>query len=178
MQNYIGLLRGINVGGHRKIRMAELKGVLSNSGFQQVQTYIQSGNIVFKSEGTEPRKLAAKIQKLILDNFGFEVPVLVISVQGLRAILKDCPFDLDDERNQLFFTLLKNLPSNGNIGELNRLNFENEICHISEKCVYLNFVGNYRNAKLNNNFIEKKLKVEATTRNLKTMKKLIELSED
>ncbi|MEM6866425.1 MAG: DUF1697 domain-containing protein, partial [Bacteroidota bacterium] len=73
----------------------------------------------------------------------------------------------------LFFTLLKEVPEPERVLEFKGIQFEGEHFHITEYCVYLSFTGNYRNAKLNNNYIEKKLKVEATTRNLKTMRKLL-----
>ncbi|MEM9361679.1 MAG: DUF1697 domain-containing protein [Bacteroidota bacterium] len=177
MQDFIALLRGINVGGHKKIKMAELRSVLLKGGLQEVQTYIQSGNIVFKS-AEEPSRLEGKIHRLIQDNFGFLVPVLVIEKVELQNILQHNPFDDTSEENQLFFSLLKSEPEEVVVKEFRKLYFPNEAFHFTAKCVYLNFTGGYRNAKLNNNFIENKLKVEATTRNLKTMQKLLEMSKD
>ena len=173
MGTYIALLRGINVGGHRKIKMVELREVLSKNGFDQVQTYIQSGNILFQSAERDSIKLAATIRKLIDKAFGFPVPVLVVSSERLRTILENNPFQNVAEENLLFFTLLKEVPEPEKVMEFKGIQFEGEHFHITEYCVYLSFTGNYRNAKLNNNYIEKKLKVEATTRNLKTMRKLL-----
>lgn len=175
MQVYIALLRGINVGGHKKIKMAELRNILENNGLQEVQTYIQSGNIVFKSE-EKPAQLAHNIHHLIKENFGFLVPVLVVSKDELGNIMENTPFDTESEENQLFFSLLKSEPGNTQVQAFKMLEFPNEAFHFTPNCVYLNFMGSYRNAKLNNNFIENKLKVEATTRNLKTMQKLLDMS--
>nr|WP_298997037.1 DUF1697 domain-containing protein [uncultured Allomuricauda sp.] len=178
MKKYIALLRGINVGGHKKIKMVELKKVLAANGFQEVQTYIQSGNLLFKAERQTSLELAEKIHRLIEARFGFQVPVLVITIEELKNILDNNPFDKKPEENQLFFTLLKTPPLQDKVYEFKNYQFENEDFYITRNCVYLSFTGSYRNAKLNNNFIENKLKVEATTRNLKTMKKLLELSEN
>ena len=177
MQDFIALLRGINVGGHKKIKMADLRKVLSEGGLQEVQTYIQSGNIIFKS-AEDTSLLEEKIHELINDNFGFLVPVLVVERISLQNIIQNNPFDDTSEENQLFFSLLKSEPEEEVVKEFKKLKFPNEAFHFTPKCVYLNFMGGYRNAKFNNNFIENKLKVEATTRNLKTMKKLLEMSGD
>ncbi|MEM9867199.1 MAG: DUF1697 domain-containing protein, partial [Bacteroidota bacterium] len=92
MGTYIAFLRGINVGGHRKIKMVELREVLSKNGFDQVQTYIQSGNMLFQSAERDSIKIAATIRKLIDKAFGFLVPVLVVSSERLRTILENNPF--------------------------------------------------------------------------------------
>ncbi|MEM9075822.1 MAG: DUF1697 domain-containing protein [Bacteroidota bacterium] len=176
MKKYIALLRGINVGGHKKIKMADLREVLSSHAFQEVQTYIQSGNILFRTEEQIPLELSEKINHIIKDSFGFDVPVLVLSAEELPKILNGNPFTGKQEENHLFFTLLKSYPKQERVSLFNEYQFKNEDFHISENCVYLSFTGSYRNAKLNNNFIENKLGVEATTRNLKTMQKLLELS--
>ena len=178
MRKYIALLRGINVGGHKKIKMAELREVLSSNGFQKVQTYIQSGNILFQSEKQTPLELSKNINQLIEESFGFQVPVLVLSAEDLPKILNNNSFEENTEDNHLFFTLLKTPPEPEKISRFKEYQFENEDFYFTEVCVYLCFKGSYRNAKLNNNFIENKLGVEATTRNLKTMQKLLELSRD
>ena len=178
MKKYIALLRGINVGGHKKIKMAELREVLSSNGFQKVQTYIQSGNILFQSEKQTSLELAKNINQLIEDNFGYQVPVLVLPAEDVPKILNANPFVEKSEDNHLFFTLLKTQPGPEKVSHFKEYQFENEDFHFTKNCVYLCFTGNYRNAKLNNNFIESKLGVEATTRNLKTMQKLLELSRD
>lgn len=76
MNTYIALLKGINVGGHKKVPMAELRKLFSKSGFENVQTYIQSGNVIFKSS-EQTITIEDKIQKAIMAHFGFEVSVLV-----------------------------------------------------------------------------------------------------
>lgn len=178
MKTYIALLRGINVSGQKKIKMADLKQTLENSGLQNVKTYIQSGNIVFDSEITETDVLQDKIHNTILNDFTFEVPVLVKTSNQLEKILKANPFADEVEENRLYFVLLKKSPEQSLVNEFNEVNFVNEDFNITNACVYLCCKKGYGNAKLNNNLVERKLKVQATTRNLKTMQKLVEITKN
>lgn len=178
MKTYIALLRGINVSGQKKIKMADLKQTLENSGLQNVKTYIQSGNIVFDSEITETDMLQDKIHNAILNDFTFEVPVLVKISSQLEMILTANPFTDEVEENRLYFVLLEKPPEQSLVDEFNEVNFVNEDFSITKACVYLCCKNGYGNAKLNNNLIERKLKVQATTRNLKTMQKLVEMTKE
>ena len=103
MPRYIAYLRGINVSGQKKIKMVDLKTSLQNANFANVATYIQSGNIVFDSEGKDPKVLGEKIYGLILNDFGFEVPTLVLHPEQMTAILSSIPFHGVEEKN-LYFT--------------------------------------------------------------------------
>ena len=88
MQIYIALLRGINVGGHKKVPMAELRDLLTKSGLENVLTYIQSGNVVFQSANTGIKSLETEIKKSILDHFGFDVSVMVRTREQLHTIFE------------------------------------------------------------------------------------------
>ena len=92
MKIYVALLRGINVGGFKKIRMADLKGHLEELGWEGIQTYIQSGNIVFSSADGLTVQLAQKIKQKLQDKYGFEVPTLVLESRELMHIIKNNPF--------------------------------------------------------------------------------------
>lgn len=175
MNTYIALLRGINVSGQKKIKMAELRSVLENMGLKNVQTYIQSGNIVFDHNDTDTKALEIRVHDEIEKQFGFDVPVLILESRDVDRILNESPFE-DDGDNKLYYVLLKNAPTEDLKSAFNNLQFDQEDFHITDTCVYLFCRNGYGNAKLNNNLIERKLKVEATTRNLKTMLKLLELS--
>jgi len=175
MNTYIALLRGINVGGQKKIKMAELRSVLENMGLKNVQTYIQSGNIVFGHNDTDKKALEIRVHDKIEKHFGFDVPVLILEPKDVDRILNESPFE-DDGDNKLYYVLLKNAPNEGLKVAFNNLKFDQEDFHITDTCVYLFCRNGYGNAKLNNNLIERKLNVEATTRNHKTMLKLLELS--
>lgn len=177
MPTYTALLRGINVGGQKKIKMADLKVMLLNIGFEDVVTYIQSGNIVFKSDDNNLKELEEKIKKGIEDTFGFDVFVLVKTKKEIAAILKECAYtNVEDiEAKSVYYVLLQNEPEQGFIANLVQEDYPNELFSISKNCVYLNCLNGAGKAKLTNNVIERKLKVSATTRNHRTMLKLLEL---
>lgn len=178
MNTYIALLRGINVGGHKKIKMAELREMLQQIGLKEVATYIQSGNIVFVSEEVSVEKLEAQIKKCILDRFHFEVPVLLFTNRDFARILETSPFkdQADLDANRIYYSLYKDAVSDDNMSALKPEDYPNEGFKIEKNCVYLNCKLGAGKAKLNNNIIEKKLRIMATTRNHRTMCKLLELS--
>ncbi len=181
MKTYIALLRGINVGGHHKMKMADLKVMLEKLNFTRVTTYIQSGNIILQGAQKDTVELSDLIKKEIKKQFGFDVPVLILTVENLISIYENNPFleqlnkqELED--NKMFFTLLSSKPDALGIEEINT-NFQGEEQFlITDKVVYLYATNGCRKTKLTNNFFEKKLKSAATTRNLKTIIKLLELS--
>lgn len=178
MTTYIALLRGINVSGQKKIKMLDLKDCLERSGFTDVTTYIQSGNVVFKAEKSSTLTLSDDIHKAIEKDFGFDVPVVVLEVDELHAILDINPFltHPEFEDKKLFYTILKSEPQAENLAAFMEEKYENEICEVLGKCAYLLCLKGAGKAKLNNNLIERKLKVQATTRNHRTLHKLKELA--
>ena len=178
MKTYIAFLRGINVSGKNKIPMAELRELCNGLKLQDVETYIQSGNVVFKSELQNTLELEALISKAILKSFGFEVPVIVKTASQLCDLLNENPFESEDEiiKKQVYFVLLNDVPKIEELTTFKAESYENEEFSISENCIYLKCKTGYGKAKLNNNLIERKLKVSATTRNYRTMHKLLELS--
>ncbi|WP_343488033.1 DUF1697 domain-containing protein [Allomuricauda sp. d1] len=176
MNTYIGFLRGINVGGQKKIKMADLRESLEKAGFKSVQTYIQSGNLVFMDKSSERQVVAKNIEQILLKDFGFEVPVLVTTAQQLKKILEENPFSNDAEQKNLYFALLHEAPDENEKANLKPADYPNETFHMAEDCVYLNCKKGAGKAKLTNNIIERKLKVTATTRNLRTMQKMVEMA--
>lgn len=175
MKTYIALLRGINVGGQKKILMAELREILSKSGLMNIQTYIQSGNIIFESRESDTQKLELSIHKRIKTHFGFDVPVLVLSSTELQKIFDDCPFS-EVKKSESYFMLLYAIPDKNLVEEISKLSYEKEDFVITNSCIYFHSSIGYGNTKFNNNFFERKLKITATARNYKTMVKLLSLS--
>ena len=151
MQSYIALLRGINVGGHKKILMADLRTLFESLGFQDVQTYIQSGNVVFKS--TEKADLASKITTTIDLKYGFIVPVLVKKVSELSEIIAKCPFS-DEKREKSYFILLKESPFQENMELTTGFSNLDEEFHIEGDCVYIYYAAGAGKAKMGVNFFE------------------------
>ncbi|MGH1296563.1 DUF1697 domain-containing protein [Bacillus pretiosus] len=171
MTIYIALLRGINVGGHKIIKMADLKEMFESIGLKQVKTYIQSGNIVFKSE-ENITFLKERIQSEIKNVFGFDVPVMLSIHDEFINIIKSCPYEADSllEGESIHVAFLANELSEKEKGQLLMQKNETEDCYIHEKVVYLLFKNSIRNSKLMNQF--QKLYTPATIRNWRTVNKL------
>ena len=177
MAVYIAFLRGINVSGTKKVPMAQLRSLLEENGLEKVATYIQSGNVVFSSIEANKSILENKIQDSIEKEFGFKVPVLVMSKTELDTILASIPFEIKFEKGdgKVYYVLLRNTPDSVLVKHFEEEVYENEEFYVTDNCVYLLCNTGYGKAKLNNNLIERKLKVEATTRNQRTMEKLSQM---
>ncbi len=175
METYIALLRGINVGGHKKIKMADLRSLLTKLGLENVKTYIQSGNVVFTSSESAS-DCEKRISEGIKKTYGWEVPVLVLTRSEVQQILDDCPFPKEKKENS-YFILLYSMPTEEDRAKAKETQFPDEEFALSDSCVYL-FTNNYAKGKLSNNWFEKKLKVTATARNFRTLMKLLEMTAD
>jgi len=174
----ISLLRGINVSGQKKIKMAELKALYEALGFERVTTYVQSGNVVFES-GDDPATLAVRIREGIEDELGYAVSVMVRTLDEWRALVERNPYGKEAIENpkHLHVTLLDAPPDEGLLDAVREV--EDSICdfHLDAQAIYLYCPEGFGRTKLSNNFWERKLKVAATTRNWNTMNKLLELAE-
>lgn len=178
MTTYISILRGINVGGKKLIKMDALRTMLESLNFKNIRTYVQSGNVIFTIENTDVKELAVKISNIIEKEFQFVVPVIVLTKETLKEIIDQNPFakDTDKEMSNMYVTFLAdktneyveiNIKDNLQVGE---------VIYFASNAVYLYLPNGYSETKLNNNFLEKKLKVVATTRNWKTTKELLKIA--
>ena len=175
MKTYIALLKGINVGGHKKIPMADLRELLSKLGFKNVKTYIQSGNVIFDSIELSPIQIETIISRTIFDHFGFDVAVIVRAPQELKRIFEACPFS-EQKKKASYFMLLHKAPDDKMVKSASEKVYEGEDYKIKGDCIYYYTEKGFGRAKFNVNFFEGKLKTFATARNYKTMVKLLELS--
>lgn len=169
---YIAILRGINVSGSKKLPMAELRTLLSGLGFSKVQTYIQSGNVVFKSSEKDQIKLGNQIAEAIKKQYDYVVPVLVKTIAEWKTAIANNPFTEEDISKQAI-TFLADKPEVTTF-EIDSKDDRFQIIH-SE--VYLYCPNGFGRSKLTNNLFERKLKTQATTRNYKTIYKLLDLAE-
>ncbi len=179
MATYISILRGINVSGQKKIRMEDLKKLYEEAGFSEVTTYIQSGNVIFKtSTGLSIPGISQKIEKAIEEKYHFNVPIIIRTDDEMHKILSSNPFLKEEGLNleKLHVTFLEEKPEPIDIKEIRKFNFPPDVFHIIGKEVYLYCPGGYGNTKLSNTFFENKLRVKATTRNWNTVGKLAELA--
>ena len=174
MNNYVALLRGVNVGGKNKLSMADLRRALSDVGLQQVQSYIQSGNVVFQSSW-KAEKCETLMADVLLSQFSIDVPVMVRSATELKAICKANPFSSHDNLDkalQLFF--LSRAATDADTDKLNLLKGDSEAFNLSKACFYLYAPDGIGRSKLAA-AAEKKLRVTTTTRNWRTVNNLLEM---
>ena len=176
---YISILRGINVSGQKKIKMADLKILFENEGYSNVVTYIQSGNIVFDSKSKNRKEIKQKLEITIEKQYGFYVPIDIRTDKEIKETYLNCPFEeAQNEENgtKVLVTFLLDIPNKENISTLMAYVKTPEKLFINSNVTYLCCPNGYGKSKLSNTFIESKLKTVATTRNWKTIKKLYELS--
>ncbi|WP_404451536.1 DUF1697 domain-containing protein [Virgibacillus necropolis] len=174
MTTYIALLRAINLGKRNKIKMAELRELLVSMDLKNVQTYIQSGNVIFDSE-VNAEHLTQQLEQEIQSTFGFPVPVILRTATELEQIIRSCPYSFENltEGESIHVSFLAELPSQEKIDQLTDFNNEIDEYQINAKEVYMYFGQNLHKSKLPNHL--KKLDVPATLRNWKTVMKLSEM---
>jgi len=179
MQTYISLLRGINVSGKNKILMADLKAIYENTGLKNVQTYIQSGNVLFEMpENTDTQKIAASISEAISQKYGFQIAVFVESMETIEKLMALNPITELDKQDfkHIFFSLISEPPTQELQEKLAQTSFLPDEYYIQEGCIFWKLVKVASESKLSNNFFESKLKIVATTRNWNTMLMLIQMA--
>ena len=176
---YISILRGINVSGQKKIKMLELKSLYESLGFQNVVTYIQSGNVLFDSNEKNNDELKTNIEEAIDKKYKFHVPVEIRTKREFGNIINNSPFgpvDLAEEGTKVLVTFLSSKPDKIKISNIIKCVVSPEKLVVKGEEVYLYCPNGYGKSRLSNAFLEKKLEVGATTRNWKSVLKLYELS--
>jgi uncharacterized protein (DUF1697 family) len=173
MQIYLSLLRGINVSGQKSIKMLDLKALYQSLHFANVTTYIQSGNVIFKSTITNTEELALLIATKIKQHYNFDVPVQVLTLTELTAIVHNNPYVTTAPLEQLHVTILNAIPAPEKLAALAVVPHGNDTYVINNTTVYLRCTNGYGTTKLTNNYLEAKLKTSATTRNWKTINVLL-----
>ncbi len=178
MPIYISLLRGINIGGHKLIKMDDLKQLYMSMGFQSVTTYIQSGNVAFFCKESSNSELQSAIEKKIQQAYGFMVPVVIRTEGEMKSIISDNPFAefTYQDAMQPYVTFFQHKYHMNKIASAaNRLSTKDKVQY-REREAYIYCEQGYGRTKLNNNFFETKSRIHATTRNWKTVLKLTEIA--
>lgn len=177
MTTHLALLRGINVSGHKLIKMEDLRRSLEGVGFLNVRTYIQSGNVFVSSEQSDANRVANQIREAILHSFGHDVPVLIIGKEDLLACLERNRF-LDEEGvdlKKLYVSFISTEVPDQMVTQLN-LNFiEPDKIQLDGRRIYLKYHSSPANTKLDNKWIEKSMNVISTTRNWNTVNTLLKM---
>ena len=170
----LSLLRGINVSGQNKIRMADLRDLYESLGFAQVETYLQSGNVVFEADGADGDALGRRIEAAIKAAWGFDVAVLMRRPADIARVIENNPFltERDEDPAQQYVTFLHAAPENIDASGLDGTEGRGDEYVVGEREVFVFCPNGYGRTKLSNTFFERKLKVRATTRNWKTVNAL------
>lgn len=171
INRYIVLLRGINVSGKNKLPMADLRALLSELGYQNIQTYIQSGNIILDSE-KEKSILEKEIKEGIKSRFGYDVPVISRTVEGVINAIENNPYPVENEK-VIAVIFLSDAVTMTAI-EINKA--DDDKFTVLKDVVYIYCPNGFGRSKLTINVFEKKLNVIATSRNWRTTSKLLELA--
>jgi len=175
MVRYVSLLRGINVGGQKKISMAQLKELYEDLGFSGVMTYVQSGNVVFSDTSANVPNIKSRIEREIKRSFGMDVLIFIRTQAELKKLTDNSPFKQKDG-TKLHVTFLSEEPGKIPKADLDRARHGGEDYSIAGKEIYLFCPNGYGSTKLSNNFFERKLGVSATTRNWRTVNTLLSMS--
>ncbi|MEV0414775.1 DUF1697 domain-containing protein [Streptomyces sp. NPDC050448] len=180
-KKYAALLRGINVGGAKKVPMAELRQVLEGLGHSDVQTYLQSGNAVFGSAQKDTAALARELERAIEARFGFAAACLVVDGGYLHAVAEACPFPAAElEGRQLHATFLSEQPATERFASIDGPSYLPEEYRIGDRVVYLYAPDGLGRSKLAEALFKPAVfkGIDATTRNWNTVARLVELTQD
>lgn len=180
---YIALLRGINVGTSKRIKMADLRTLLTDIGLGRVETYIQSGNVLFESDDAEDL-LGQRLEQAMAKSFGFSVSVVLRSAEELDRLIRDCPFSEQeiaeheaDAEGDSCYVLLLHRPLDADIlARLNAVPLDGDIWKAGRREIYLLFNQSVRVSRLARQL--DKVAVPGTMRNWRTINALNELAAD
>ncbi len=175
MARYVALLRGINVGGRKKVAMGELRDALGSLGYGDVETYLQSGNAVFTATNNDPAGLAGAIEKELERRLAMDVKVLVRTRDELASVVEANPFpEATSEPSKLHVAFLSATPDAHRAATIDAARFEPDQFRVGERAVYLWYPSGAGRSRLTNDLLERKLGVTATSRNWNTVLALLE----
>ena len=174
---YVSLLRGINVGGHRKIPMAELRRTYEALGFSPVKSYIQSGNVVFGGGAASAASVARRIHEAIETTFGFAVPVILRTADEMEAVVRGNPFQTGGaDPTKLHVTFLAAAPSDQAASEFAAYRVGPDELRLIGREAYLHCPEGLARTKLTPAFLERALGSVSTTRNWRTVNTVLEMA--
>jgi uncharacterized protein (DUF1697 family) len=175
----IAMLRGVNVGGHNKIKMDALRALCESLKFRGAQTYVQSGNVVFRTDKRDINQVAAALEKTIEETVGFRPSVIVRTTAEMRSVIARNPFAAraDMEPSKFLVTFLAAEPSPEARDKVLAIKADPEELCISGREIYIYFPNGMARPKLSFVAVEKALKIPGTGRNWNTVRKLLEIAE-
>lgn len=173
---YVAFLRGINVGGKNKVKMEALREICAALGFENVKTYINSGNVIFETGEKSDDKLAAAIEKAIESELSLTLKVMVRTMAEINEIIKNNPFagQFDEDKYLHVLFLNEALPSEKKEFLLAH-GSEDEMFAVQNREIFCLLKKGVADSLLGKGFIDKKLKTPATARNWRTINKIAAL---
>lgn len=180
MTTHLALLRGINVSGHNMIKMEALKATLEAIGFQNVQTYIQSGNVFVDSDEENASKVGFMIKQEIFKVFGHEVPIVVVNKDDLAVCFKNNPYlkEKDIDTKKLYVAFVSTTLKSDSINDLKVSQFKPDEASIDGNKIYIKYAVGAGKTRFDQKYIEKKLNIIATIRNWNTVTQLLKIYEE
>jgi uncharacterized protein (DUF1697 family) len=177
MTRHIALLRGINVGGHNKVPMADLRRVLEDAGFEDVKTYVQSGNVALSAAEKSPGKVGRAVEKAIEGAFGFDVAVVVRSREEIAALVADDPLgDVATNPKYRVVVFLAEKLDRKRIADVDPEEFAPEAFALRDYEIVMWAPEGQRDSKLVKTLTERRTGVVGTARNWRTVEKLLDLA--
>jgi uncharacterized protein (DUF1697 family) len=175
---FISFLRGVNMTGHNKIKMTDLEDLFRNEGFREVETYIQSGNVVFYSPDHEVNEIAPAIESAISRKMSYEIPAIVRTPRELSSIIAANPFQTEEnfDPSRMAVIFLYDYPSESQLAKVRNIDYPPDKFIIAGREIYIYCPNGFGRTKLYTNFFENKMKVVGTARNWKTINKLLEIA--
>jgi len=178
MDTYITLLRSVNMTGHNVIKMTSLANLLRKIGYADVETYIQSGNIVLTCNNSNRDNVSSMIRNAILAEFNLDIAVITCTSDDMTKIISANPFleepGFDPSKMAVLFLDLK--PTYAQIQKVSGINYPPDKFHINGSEIYVYCPNGFGKTKLYTNFFEAKMKVTGTARNWRTVNKLQEMA--
>ncbi|MET7302466.1 DUF1697 domain-containing protein [Embleya sp. NPDC005575] len=175
MTRYVALLRGVNVGGHRRVPMADLRRVLTELGYAEVKTLLQSGNAVFEAAEQPTADLVAAIEAKLVGEFGFAVDVMVRSGAELRAVVAANPLEVSDPV-RFAVAFLSPAADPAVLDAVDPDSYAPDLLRVGEHELYMYFPNGLGKARLSP-ILTRKLGDKATVRNWNTVTKLLAMVE-
>ena len=180
MPAYIAMLRGINIGPHKRIKMDRLRASFAELGFDHVQTYIQSGNVVFKAAKISTASLSQKIEQELLEDFGFSVSVILRTQEDMEKIIRGNPLlkEKGVDPSKLHVAFLSEAPTAAALAKLQALTLAPDRVRFLDKELYLYFPNGTSGSSLWKHPLDRVLSVVTTTRNWNTVNQLCAMAKE
>lgn len=175
----VAMLRSVNLPSHQKVNMQALKTLCTSLGLRDVQTYVQSGNLVFRNQDEDPVALSRRLEEAMKASFGFRPVVIVRTAAELRKVIAKNPFAgrKEVQPNRLLVVFLNSAPTKQARDKLLAIPCEPEELHIHGREVYIYYPDGMARPKIPLIRLEKMLQCSSTGRNWNTVNKLLAMAE-